>query len=114
MMPVGNSRHRVQRRTQGSYVDGVYEDGEEKTFTISASVQPATAKILEDYGSEGLEASDSVAVYTKADLKTVQSSKMPDRIEYEGNWYEVQEDKHVSRHAPIPRSRTYIATREEK
>ena len=113
MMPVGNSRHLIQRKTQGSYVDGVYEDGEEKTFTVAASVQPATAKILEDF-SEGLEATDSIAVYTKADLKTVQSSKMPDRIEYQGNWYEVQEDKHVSRHAPISRSRTYIATREEK
>lgn len=113
MMPVGSSRHKVRRHQEGTYVDGVYQDAEEKTFTVSASVQPATAKILEDF-DEGLEASDSIAVYTKARLNTVKSSKMPDHILFEDNYYEIQEAKQVSRHAPIARSRTYIAVREEK
>jgi len=81
----------VKRTIPGAYVDGVFVEGSETTFTIQASIQPLSDIDLVAV-PEGRRASDMVKAYTDTSLHSQGdqgSGQSPDRIVWLGEDYEV-------------------------
>ena len=70
MVFLGKKRYRVTRKATGSYVEGDWVDGEESTFTIEASIQPATGQELALL-PEGARKTARHKMYTSTQLMTV-------------------------------------------
>lgn len=70
---------------------GEWVEGDESTISIAASVQPMSMEDMKD-APEGRRLSDTVKMYTDADLFTVEDSgenQQPDRLNWRGREYEV-------------------------
>jgi hypothetical protein len=69
---------------------GRYQPQPIDEITITASVQPATPKDLEDV-EEGRRTRENIKLYTQTELKTasVSDARQPDVIEFDDEEYEV-------------------------
>lgn len=79
------------RTAEGEIVNGRYTDGQTKTFTASANVQPASAS---DYDSllalaEGRRIERAVRLYSSHRLQVAGEASRGDRFTFEGNVYEI-------------------------
>lgn len=76
---------------QGGYdSQGMFVPGTSQTFTIIASIQPLNGREMQML-SEGSRARETFKVYTDTKLRTVseQGSYAADRVEINGEWFEV-------------------------
>jgi len=81
----------IKRPRAGTYDQhGRWQEQQKDELTVTASVQPASAKDLEDV-DEGRRTKENIKVYTQTLLKTASVSdiRQPDIIEWEGIEYEV-------------------------
>ena len=71
--------------SQGMFVPGTYQ-----TFTITASVQPLNGREMQ-FLSEGTRNRETFKVYTDMKLRPVseRGSQSADRVEINGEWFEV-------------------------
>lgn len=98
----------IKRTVPGSYVNGVYVEGAETTFTIQASVQPMSGEDIVSV-PEGRRASDMVKLYTSTDLNSqgdAGSGQSPDRLVWLGKDYEIY-SKEVRQMDVIPHYKIY-------
>lgn len=77
----------IQRKSNGKYCNGRWQEGEVTEFTIMASVQPLSGEEMQML-PEGRKDTQAVRIYTDTPLKTV-SEDNPDILLYAGNSYEV-------------------------
>lgn len=81
----------VTRWAAGSYSDttGLFVDGASSTFTITASVQPASPQDLL-HVEEGNRTKDIIVVWTETELTPGSEAlgTIPDHITWQGNLYE--------------------------
>lgn len=86
--------YQVRRRAPGQYQGGRWQEGEETSFAILASVQPLKPDELEAL-PEGRRAGSALKVYTSTALNTAREVRedapglSPDVLEYNGCWYEI-------------------------
>lgn len=98
----------IKRTIAGAYVNGVYVEGAETTFTIQASVQPMSGEDIVSV-PEGRRASDMVKLYTSTDLNSqgdAGSGQSPDRLVWLGKDYEIH-SKEVRQMDIIPHYKIY-------
>lgn len=79
----------VYRQGDGSYVDGYWtETTAESTFTIEASMQPASDKIRKN-PPEGYDVDALLEMGTESEMITAErgGTKKADQVEYEGQRY---------------------------
>lgn len=80
----------VTRSDTASYTsDGRLQPAAETTFTISASVQAAPARVLDESQPAGLQSSASFAVFTTTELRTTDAGQLPDVITIDGRDFQV-------------------------
>lgn len=79
----------IKRLSAGGYVNGVWVDGTESTFTIQASVQPVTGEDQVVIPA-GKRLSDYVKAYTSTNLQVLGETTglEPDRLVWRGKEYE--------------------------
>lgn len=71
----------VYRKSDGSFIDGYWQDGEESSFTILASVQGTDAEVLQTL-PEGYRTRESYTLFTDSELKTaITGIRTPDIVE---------------------------------
>lgn len=85
---LASGTYTVTRYGAGSYSNGGATLGSSSTFTIRASVQPATGRELQRL-PEGERVRDWLAIWTPTLLRTQEGSSAPDRISIDGYTYEV-------------------------
>jgi len=78
----------VTRNSSGSYVQGVWVQGATETFTITASIQPATGRDI-DALPEGRREYRHVNVYTDTRLIPQDDDATGDVIDIDGENFEV-------------------------
>lgn len=81
----------IKRYAAGTYNKGIYTEGTENQFEITASVQPTTPSDINAL-PEGRRDSISFRIYTDADLRTSEGETPrtnPDKIVLYGQDYEV-------------------------
>lgn len=79
----------VKRKAAGSYIEGVFTDGEETEIEITGSIQPLNGKELLVL-SEGNRVKDTIKIYTDSELRTDKSSTcVADLIEYNNKIWQV-------------------------
>lgn len=79
----------IHRTAPGSYVGGVWQEGAPSSFTIKASVHPASGKDLETL-PEGKRQGGAYKIITDAVLVTIdEGSQNADQVEIGGQRYEV-------------------------
>lgn len=71
------------------YVRGVRQPSVTTTFTITASVQPASGLVVSRL-PEGKRNRETMVVYTTVELVTAQLSNEPDLIHIDGGSFEVE------------------------
>jgi hypothetical protein len=75
------------RKGDGSFIDGYWQDGEETSFSILASVQGTDAEILETL-PEGYRTRESYTLFTDNELKTaITGIRTPDMVVIEEQKY---------------------------
>lgn len=71
----------VYRKSDGSFIDGYWQDGEESSFNILASVQGTDAEVLQTL-PEGYRTRESYTLFTDSELKTaLTGTRTPDIVE---------------------------------
>ena len=94
MSPIGaiaslaNATLTVTRTQAGTMADGIETPGTSATFTITASVQPLDGRELQAL-PEGERGSEIRVIYTTTELKTRTATTATDRVEIDGEPYEV-------------------------
>ena len=78
----------ITRRTPAARVNGVEQDPTSATFIIEACVQPASGRQLQRL-PDGMRQSETIAVYTSTELKTIESAPLADLISFKGKSYEL-------------------------
>lgn len=78
----------VTRHAAGTRVQGRSVPGAVSTFSIIASVQPVTGRQLQDL-PEGQRGTETIAIYTRTELKTRSADSEPDLVDNEGVPFEV-------------------------
>ena len=70
----------VYRKSDGSFIDGYWQDGEESSFNILASVQGTDAEVLQTL-PEGYRTRESYTLFTDSELKTaLTGTRTPDKF----------------------------------
>jgi len=85
----------VYRRAAGSYAaGGLYQQGTETSFVITASVQPATGEALQAL-PEGQRNLETYAIYTDSELKVAGEApaSQGDQLLINGRRFEVQSQR---------------------
>lgn len=75
-------------RKTGSYINGVWTPGAPVNLTIRGSLQPASSEDLEKL-PEGRRNKTAYRIYTKDDIRGLDTSANPDRVQIHGDSYEV-------------------------
>lgn len=105
-----NQPIKITRQKPGKYVKGVWQPGDESTFTVQTSVQP-TGKNDADNLPEGRRQDQSYALYTAIGqpLKAADdgSQTQSDRAEIYGDIYEVMHTEQWQ-NGLIPHHRTLV------
>lgn len=85
MFDVFRKKLEVERKGQGEFVDGYWQDGSSSLFSIFASIQGTDAEILETL-PEGYRTRESYTLFTDSKLQTaITESATPDIITIEGD-----------------------------
>ncbi len=85
---LATGEYTVTRRTQANMVNGRRQSPTTTTLTVRASVQPMTG-LKVDRLSEGKRNSETVVMFTTAELKSSQGSNEPDLVAIDGATFEV-------------------------
>lgn len=83
----------IKRYSGGQYIKGIWTEGVETTTTAKASVQPVSGNELMLL-PEGRRNSESVKIFTTAQLKTQSLQEKCDIIEIRGIDFEIHNVKH--------------------
>lgn len=78
----------VTRPGTTTYVQGRPVEAASASFEIRAMIYPVTGRTL-DRLPEGLRTHETIAVVTKTELKSLQTTKAPDLVTYQGAQYQV-------------------------
>ena len=78
----------IKRVTPGGYVNGLYVEGTESTFTASVSVQPTSPSDMQSL-PEGRRERKSYTLIGDTKLRSVEDGANPDRAVIDGDEYEV-------------------------
>lgn len=94
---LGAGTYTVTRHAVSTWTDGEHVPGAETTFQIVASIQPITGRELEML-PEGDRNRGRLKCYTETLLQAGEGDAVPDRVEYKGTDYEVQEVRDFQDH----------------
>jgi hypothetical protein len=78
----------VKRFAAGTWVKGIFTNGEASDITISAGVQQPTPDDI-DLLEEGKRARKSIVVFTQTELKLPTETTNADVVVWDGEYYEV-------------------------
>jgi hypothetical protein len=97
LLEFGTGTYTVTRTLPRALVRGVAQAPSTSTFSVAASVQPATGRDVAVL-PEGLNLTDVIQIFTAVELKVAGDGCEDDAITYRGARYEV---KHVERYDEI-------------
>lgn len=78
---------KAYRTSGGQYVEGVWQEGSEVSFTVNVSVQPSAPDDMESL-PEGRRQRRAYTLFGDKDLRGVEDGN-PDQVEIDGDRYEV-------------------------
>lgn len=93
-LATGKKTITLYRQSEGSYVDGRWEDGDSTSVTITANVQPGLKYNDTQMLAEGERSRKSLRVYTQYELRGVKEGTSGNDCDYfvweDGETYEVR------------------------
>lgn len=79
----------VMRMSQGSYDEnGEWQEGVPSTGIISATVQPVAGRDMVTLPANR-QWTNAIRVYSSERLSTLADNRNPDRVQWQGHWYEL-------------------------